>query len=99
MVLTFHRVFGNPRSSVNLTFPLDKYIRMHQTSGISGTPMRWLDTAHSWRWMEDNWQHVFEKAGVTASVIFQNHDPTFFINMPPGSKAYPIINTTTSSDL
>ena len=32
-------------------------------------------------------------------VIFQNHDPTFFINMPPGSKAYPIINTTTSSDL
>ena len=34
-----------------------------------------------------------------ADVIFQNHDPTFFINMPPGSKAYPIINTTTSSDL
>ena len=32
-------------------------------------------------------------------VIFQNHDPTFFINMPPGSKAYPRINTTTSSDL
>ena len=36
---------------------------------------------------------------VSPFVIFQNHDPTFFINMPPGSKAYPIINTTTSSDL
>jgi hypothetical protein len=32
-------------------------------------------------------------------VIFQNHDPTFFINMTPGSKAYPRINTTTSWDL
>ena len=58
---------AHPPYGTNLTFRLDKYIRMHQTSGISGTPMRWLDTAHSWRWMEDNWQHVFEKAGVTAS--------------------------------
>ena len=37
--------------------------------------------------------------GCRTGVIFQNHDPTFFINMPPGSKAYPRINTTTSSDL
>lgn len=31
-------------------------------------------------------------------VIFQKHDPTFFINMTPGSKAYPRINTTTFLD-
>ena len=44
-------------------------------------------------------QNWFEELKRLVPVIFQNHDPTFFINMPPGSKAYPIINTTTSSDL
>ena len=34
--------------------------------------------------------------GTMMAVIFQDHDPTFFINMTPGSKAYPRINTTTS---
>ncbi len=58
---------AHPPYGTNLTYPLGKYVRMHQTSGISGTPMRWLDTAESWRWMEDNWIHVFEKSGVTAS--------------------------------
>ena len=43
--------------------------------------------------------HERARSGRPPVVIFQNHDPTFFINMPPGSKAYPIINTTTSSDL
>ena len=44
--------------------------------------------------------HIVDALGAgRQAVIFQNHDPTFFINMPPGSKAYPIINTTTSSDL
>src|ERR1051325_6529226 len=40
-----HRPFGS-----NLTFPVEEYSRFHQTSGTSGQPMRWLDTAESWSW-------------------------------------------------
>ena len=57
----------HPPYGTNLTYALEKYIRMHQTSGTSGNPVRWLDTAESWRWMEDNWQHVFEHSGVSAN--------------------------------
>jgi hypothetical protein len=30
-------------------------------------------------------------------VVFQNHSPSIFINMTPARKAYPRINTMTSS--
>ena len=45
----------------NLTYPLDRYVRLHQTSGSSGTrPLRWLDTAESWEWWERIWsEHVY----------------------------------------
>ena len=50
----------------NLTYPLERYVRLHQTSGSSGTrPLRWLDTAESWEWWERVWaEHVFPAAGV-----------------------------------
>jgi phenylacetate-CoA ligase len=50
----------------NLTYPLDRYVRLHQTSGSSGTqPLRWLDTAESWEWWERVWaEHVYPAAGV-----------------------------------
>jgi phenylacetate-CoA ligase len=50
----------------NLTYPLDRYVRLHQTSGSSGTrPLHWLDTAESWEWWERVWaEHVFPAAGV-----------------------------------
>lgn len=48
----------------NLTFPLDRYNRCHQTSGTTGTPLRWLDTPESWRWMLGNWKEVFRAADV-----------------------------------
>src|SRR5690349_4968787 len=36
---------ANPPFGTNLTFPIDRYSRLHQTSGTSGTmPLRWLDT-------------------------------------------------------
>ena len=47
----------------NLTFPLEKYTRFCQTSGTTGAPMRWLDTADGWQWMLDNWAEVFCAAG------------------------------------
>src|SRR5437879_153871 len=40
----------------NLTFPLERYCRMHQTSGTSsGSPLRWLDTTESWEWVLGCW--------------------------------------------
>ena len=55
----------NPPYGTNLTFPLERYVRCHQTSGTSGPPLRWLDTTESWNWMIGNWEQVLRVAGVT----------------------------------
>lgn len=52
-----------PPYGSNLTYPLHRYTRFCQTSGTTGTPMRWLDTSASWQWMLDNWKQVLEAAG------------------------------------
>jgi phenylacetate-CoA ligase len=49
-----------------LTYPRQKYSRLHQTSGTSGQPLRWLDTPESWNWMLDNWEQMFSIAGIHA---------------------------------
>ena len=54
----------HPPYGTNLTFPLERYSRYCQTSGTTGMPMRWLDTAESWEWMRGNWRRVFEAAAV-----------------------------------
>lgn len=51
----------------NLTFPLDQYVRLHQTSSTTGKPLRWLDTRESWSAMVDAWVQVLEASSVTAS--------------------------------
>lgn len=56
----------NPPYGTNLTYPLALYTRQWQTSGTSGQPMRWLDTAESLSWMLDSWEIVYRSAGVTA---------------------------------
>ena len=58
---------ANPPYGSNLTYPLARYTRCHQTSGTTGSPLRWLDTAESWSGMTDDWVRVFWAAGVTAS--------------------------------
>ena len=55
-----HPPFGR-----NLSEPVEHYSRLHQTSGTSGAPLRWLDTPTSWAWMVGNWMQVFVEAGVT----------------------------------
>src|SRR5262245_12046979 len=55
----------NPPYGTNLTYPLDRYTRCHQTSGTSGKPLRWLDTAESWEWMLGNWAQIYRAAGAT----------------------------------
>jgi phenylacetate-CoA ligase len=56
--------FQYPLYGTDLTFPLEKYIRIHQTSGTTGKPMYWLDTEDSWNWWADCWEVIFEAAGV-----------------------------------
>src|SRR5438309_11121024 len=56
---------ATPPFGTNLTYPLERYTRYHQTSGTSGAPLRWLDTPEAWDWMLANWTQVFGAAGVT----------------------------------
>jgi len=48
----------------NLTYPLERYVRVHQTSGTTGAPLRWLDTQESWDWWARCWGFVLAGAGV-----------------------------------
>lgn len=49
-----------------LTYPVDHYTRLHQTSGTTGQPLRWLDTAESWRWVTGCWETMFRMVGLKA---------------------------------
>src|SRR5687767_10287168 len=55
---------AHPPFGTNLTFPIEDYTRIHQTSGTSGKPILWLDTQESWDWWLRCWQEVLSGAGV-----------------------------------
>ncbi|HEV8536974.1 MAG TPA: phenylacetate--CoA ligase family protein [Candidatus Limnocylindria bacterium] len=57
---------AHPPFGTNLTFPLTDYVRLHQTSGTTGLPLRLLDTAESWQWWRECWQPIYRAAGVTS---------------------------------
>jgi len=59
---------ANPPFGANLTFPVERYTRLHQTSGTSGSrPLRWLDTPESWEWWIKIWaEQIYRSAGVRA---------------------------------
>src|SRR5262249_41513246 len=48
----------NPPYGTNLTFPVETYIRCHQTSGTTTVPIRWLDTTESWHHIVENWVQI-----------------------------------------
>ena len=56
----------HPPFGTNLTYPLERYIKIHQTSGTTGKPMYCLDTEESWQWWAGCWKTIFEAAGVHA---------------------------------
>ena len=56
----------HPPYGSNLTYRLDRYSRFSRTSATTGKPLHWLDTPESWQWMLDNWDRVFEAAGVSS---------------------------------
>ena len=58
---------ANGPFGTNLTYPIEAYVRMHQTSGTTGVLLKVLDTTESWDWWGRCWGHVLAGAGVTAS--------------------------------
>ena len=62
-----HDQAENPPYGTNLTFPVELYTHIHQTSGTTGEPLRCLDTEESWEWWAQCWAAVYRAAGVTPS--------------------------------
>jgi phenylacetate-CoA ligase len=54
----------NPPFGTNLTYPLEEYVQIHQTSGSTGPPLRVLDTAADSRWWRGMFAHTLCVAGV-----------------------------------
>lgn len=50
----------------NRTWPIEQYVRYHQTSGTRGRPMPVYDTAADWQWWVDCWQYVLDAAEITS---------------------------------
>jgi len=44
--------------------PASRYVRLHQTSGTTGEPLRMLDTPDDWKWWLECWQYVLDVAEV-----------------------------------
>jgi len=57
-----HPPYGTAHSA-----PVADYIRCHQTSGTTGAPLRWLDTAADWSALTDDWVTVLRAAGVAST--------------------------------
>ena len=57
---------SHPPYGTNLTFPLEHYTCLHQTSGTTGSPLRWLDTKESWDWWGKCWRDIYDAAGITS---------------------------------
>ena len=56
----------NPPFGTNLTYPLERYTQLHQTSGTTGPPLRVLDTGEDWNWWRERFAHTLTVAGVGA---------------------------------
>lgn len=50
--------------AANRTYPIERYVRCHQTSGTRGRPLVVVDTAEDWRWWLEAWQYVLDAAEV-----------------------------------
>jgi phenylacetate-CoA ligase len=46
----------------NLTWPIERYSRLHRTSGTKGRPLTVLDTPRDWEWWIETWQPVLDVA-------------------------------------
>jgi len=55
---------GHEELPANLTWPLDRYVRYHQTSGTRGRPLPVFDTAADWEWWMECWRAILDRGGV-----------------------------------
>lgn len=55
---------ARPPYGTNLTNALGRYSRLHQTSGTTGRPMRFLDTRESWDWFMQLWEQIYRLVGL-----------------------------------
>jgi phenylacetate-CoA ligase len=55
---------AHPPYGSNLTYEVIRYSRLHQTSGTTGIPLRWLDTPQSWDTILGNWRQLFGLMGL-----------------------------------
>jgi phenylacetate-CoA ligase len=60
---------AHPPYGTNLTYPLTRYSRLHQTSGTTGKPMRWLDSPDSWEWLMGCWAQIYRIVGLRADDV------------------------------
>lgn len=63
---------AQPPYGSNLSYPSTRYRRLHQTSGTTGRPIRWMDTEDSWNWFMECWRQIYTLAGL------QSWDRLFF---------------------
>ena len=56
---------ANPPLGAIATYPHERYVVYHQTSGTTGRPLAVLDTDESWGWWAECWEYVYRAAGVT----------------------------------
>ena len=55
---------NHPPYGTNMTYPRERYTKIHQTSGTTGLPLQWLDTEEDWDWWTHCWATVYRAAGV-----------------------------------
>jgi phenylacetate-CoA ligase len=58
---------GEEPFAANRTYPMERYVRCHQTSGTRGRPLVVVDTADDWRWWIEAWQFVLDAADITSA--------------------------------
>lgn len=61
---------SSPPFGTNLCLPAIECCRLHQTSGTTGKPMRWLDSPSSWNWFMDCWSQIYRLIGIRKSDVF-----------------------------
>jgi phenylacetate-CoA ligase len=54
----------HPPFGTNLTFELERYTHVHQTSGTTGLPLKVLDTTEDWAWWRTGLARTFRAAGI-----------------------------------
>lgn len=62
---------AHPPYGSNLSYPLEKYIRLHLTSGTAGKALAVLDTLESWSAWRRCWGYIYKAAGlVPGDVVY-----------------------------